>query len=490
MLRIAQEALTFDDVLLVPAHSTVLPHTADLTTKITRKISLNVPMVSASMDTVTEARLAITLAQEGGLGFIHKNMTIEEQASNVSLVKKYESGIVSDPVTVSPDISIEEVIKLAKAKGFSGFPVVDGENNLVGIITSRDLRFETDLNKKVSDLMTVKDNLVTVAEGTERDEILHLMHEHRIEKLLLVDDAFKLKGLITVKDYKKAERKPNACKDELGRLRVGAAVGVGAGTDERIDALVAAGVDVLLIDTSHGHSQGVLDRVKETRAKYPELQIVAGNVATGAGAKALADAGVDAVKVGIGPGSICTTRIVTGVGVPQLTAISNAVDALKGTGIPVIADGGIRFSGDIAKALVAGAHCVMVGSMLAGTEESPGEVELYQGRYYKSYRGMGSLGAMAQKEGSSDRYFQKTDGEADKLVPEGIEGRVAYKGPVAAIVHQQMGGLRSSMGLTGSATIEEMRTKPEFMKITAAGMGESHVHDVTITKEAPNYRMG
>ncbi|REL34594.1 IMP dehydrogenase [Thalassotalea euphylliae] len=490
MLRIAQEALTFDDVLLVPAHSTVLPHTADLTTKLTRKISLNVPMVSASMDTVTEARLAITLAQEGGIGFIHKNMTIEEQARNVSKVKKYESGIVSDPVTVAPNISIAEVTKLSDELGFSGFPVVDTENNLVGIVTGRDLRFETDLNKTVAELMTKKEDLVTVNESAEREEILHLMHEHRIEKILMVDNAFKLKGLITVKDFKKAERKPNACKDEFGRLRVGAAVGVGAGTDERIDALVAAGVDVLLIDTSHGHSQGVIDRVAETRAKYPDLQIVAGNVATAAGAKALADAGVDAVKVGIGPGSICTTRIVTGVGVPQLTAISNAVDALKGTGIPVIADGGIRFSGDIAKALVAGAHCVMVGSMLAGTEESPGEVELYQGRYYKSYRGMGSLGAMAQKEGSSDRYFQKTDGEADKLVPEGIEGRVAYKGPVAAIVHQQMGGLRSSMGLTGSATIEEMRTKPEFMKITAAGMGESHVHDVTITKEAPNYRMG
>ena len=490
MLRIAQEALTFDDVLLVPAHSTVLPHTADLTTKLTRKISLNVPMVSASMDTVTEARLAITLAQEGGIGFIHKNMTIEEQARNVSKVKKYESGIVSDPVTVAPNISIAEVTKLSDELGFSGFPVVDVENNLVGIVTGRDLRFETDLKKTVAELMTKKEDLVTVNESAEREEILHLMHEHRIEKILMVDNAFKLKGLITVKDYKKAERKPNACKDEFGRLRVGAAVGVGAGTEERIDALVAAGVDVLLIDTSHGHSQGVIDRVAETRAKYPDLQIVAGNVATAAGAKALADAGVDAVKVGIGPGSICTTRIVTGVGVPQLTAISNAVDALKGTDIPVIADGGIRFSGDIAKALVAGAHCVMVGSMLAGTEESPGEVELYQGRYYKSYRGMGSLGAMAQKEGSSDRYFQKTDGEADKLVPEGIEGRVAYKGPVAAIVHQQMGGLRSSMGLTGSATIEEMRTKPEFMKITAAGMGESHVHDVTITKEAPNYRMG
>jgi len=490
MLRIAQEALTFDDVLLVPAHSEVLPHTADLKTKLTRKINLNVPLVSASMDTVTEARLAIKLAQEGGLGFIHKNMTIAEQAKNVCKVKKYESGIVSDPVTVSTNFTIEQVMHKADDLGFSGFPVVDDKNNLVGIITGRDLRFETDLTKSVSSLMTVKEKLITVTEGAAREEILGLMHTNRIEKILVVDDAFKLVGLITAKDYQKAENKPDACKDELGRLRVGAAVGVGAGTDERIDALVTAGVDVLLIDTSHGHSQGVIDRVSETRQKYPDLQIIAGNVATGAGARALADVGVDAVKVGIGPGSICTTRIVTGVGVPQLTAISNAVEALKGTGIPVIADGGIRFSGDIAKALVAGAHCVMVGSMLAGTEESPGEVELYQGRYYKSYRGMGSLGAMAQKDGSSDRYFQKTDGEADKLVPEGIEGRVAYKGPVSAIIHQQMGGIRSSMGLTGCATIEEMRTKPEFMKITSAGMGESHVHDVTITKEAPNYRMG
>jgi IMP dehydrogenase len=490
MLRIAQEALTFDDVLLVPAHSKVLPHTADLTTKLTRKINLNVPMISASMDTVTEARLAITLAQEGGIGFVHKNMTIAEQAKNVSQVKKYESGIVSDPITVSTEFTIEQVMHKADDVGFSGFPVVDKNQNLVGIITGRDLRFETDLTKSVSSLMTKKENLVTVKEGAAREEILGLMHENRIEKILVVDDAFKLVGLITAKDYQKAESKPNACKDELGRLRVGAAVGVGAGTDERIDALVAAGVDVLLIDTSHGHSQGVIDRVSETRQKYPDLQIIAGNVATASGAKALADVGVDAVKVGIGPGSICTTRIVTGVGVPQLTAISNAVEGLKGTGIPVIADGGIRFSGDIAKALVAGAHCVMVGSMLAGTEEAPGEVELYQGRYYKSYRGMGSLGAMAQKDGSSDRYFQKTDGEADKLVPEGIEGRVAYKGPVATIIHQQMGGLRSSMGLTGSANIEEMRTKPEFMTISSAGMGESHVHDVTITKEAPNYRMG
>ena len=489
MLRIAQEALTFDDVLLVPAHSTVLPHTADLKTRLTRKINLNVPMISASMDTVTEARLAITVAQEGGVGFIHKNMTIAEQARNVAQVKKFESGIVSDPVTVNPDASIKDVMALADELGFSGFPVVDNANNLVGIITGRDLRFETDLTKPVSALMTIKEKLVTVKEGASREEILELMHVHRIEKTLVVDDAFKLTGMITVKDYQKAESKPNACKDELGRLRVGAAVGVGAGTDERIAALVAAGVDVLLIDTSHGHSAGVINSVSNIRKNYPDIQIIAGNVATGAGAKALADAGVDAVKVGIGPGSICTTRIVTGVGVPQLTAISNAVDALKGTDIPVIADGGIRFSGDIAKALVAGAHCVMVGSMFAGTEESPGEVELYQGRYYKSYRGMGSLGAMNQKEGSSDRYFQ-TSKDAEKLVPEGIEGRVAYKGPVAAIIHQQMGGLRSSMGLTGSADIETMRTKPEFMKITSAGMGESHVHDVTITKEPPNYRMG
>lgn len=489
MLRIAQEALTFDDVLLVPAHSTVLPHTASLKTKLTNKIELNVPILSASMDTVTEARLAIALAQEGGLGFIHKNMTIAEQASNVRQVKKYESGIVTDPVTVSPDLSVREVFALSDELKFSGFPVVDKANNLVGIITSRDLRFETDLDKTVSDLMTPKSKLITVKANAEREEILNAMHANRIEKILVVNDDFEIIGMITAKDYQKAESKPNACKDEFGRLRVGAAVGVGAGTDERIAALVEAGVDILLIDTSHGHSQGVLDRVKETRESYPELQIIAGNVATADGAKALAEAGVNAVKVGIGPGSICTTRIVTGCGVPQITAISEAVKGLSGLDIPVIADGGIRFSGDIAKALVAGAHCVMVGSMLAGTEEAPGAVELYQGRYYKSYRGMGSLGAMNQKEGSSDRYFQKSD-EADKLVPEGIEGRVAYKGPMAAIIHQQIGGIRSAMGLTGSADIEEMRTKPQFVKITAAGMGESHVHDVTITKEAPNYRMG
>jgi IMP dehydrogenase len=489
MLRIAKEALTFDDVLLVPAHSTVLPHTANLKTQLTESIELNLPIVSASMDTVTEARLAIALAQEGGLGFIHKNMTIEEQAVNVRKVKTYEAGIVSHPITVTADLTIKGALALSHEKGFSGFPVVDAENKLVGIVTSRDMRFETQLDKPVSSVMTKKEKLVTVKEGTERDVILGLMHEHRIEKILVVNDDFKLKGMITVKDYQKAQDKPNACKDEQGRLRVGAAVGVGAGTDERIAALVEAGVDILLIDTSHGHSQGVIDRVKATRETFPELQIVAGNVATAAGAIALADAGVNAVKVGIGPGSICTTRIVTGCGVPQITAISDAVEGLKGRNIPVIADGGIRFSGDIAKALVAGASLVMVGSMLAGTEEAPGEVELYQGRYYKSYRGMGSLGAMNQKEGSSDRYFQDTKSE-EKLVPEGIEGRVAYKGPIANIIHQQVGGIRSAMGLTGCATINELNTKPQFVRVTSAGMGESHVHDVQITKEAPNYRLG
>ena len=489
MLRIAKEALTFDDVLLVPGHSTVLPHTANLKTRLTKTIELNLPIVSASMDTVTEARLAIALAQEGGLGFIHKNMTIAEQAANVRKVKTYEAGIVSHPVTVTADLTIAGALQLAHDKGFSGFPVVDTENNLVGIVTSRDMRFETKLDQPVSTVMTKKEQLVTVKEGADRETILGLMHEHRIEKILVVNDDFKLKGMITVKDYQKAQDKPNACKDEQGRLRVGAAVGVGAGTDERIAALVEAGVDILLIDTSHGHSQGVIDRVKATREAFPDLQIVAGNVATAEGAVALADAGANAVKVGIGPGSICTTRIVTGCGVPQITAISDAVEGLKGRDIPVIADGGIRFSGDIAKALVAGASLVMVGSMLAGTEESPGEVELYQGRYYKSYRGMGSLGAMNQKEGSSDRYFQDAKSE-EKLVPEGIEGRVAYKGPIANIIHQQVGGIRSAMGLTGCATIEELNTKPQFVRVTAAGMGESHVHDVQITKEAPNYRLG
>ena len=489
MLRIAQEALTFDDVLLVPAHSTVLPHTASLQTRLTRKVNLNIPMVSASMDTVTEARLAIALAQEGGIGFVHKNMTPEEQAKHVRVVKKCESGVVSDPVTVSATENLGNVQALSKKMGYSGFPVTDSENNLIGIITGRDMRFENRLDLSVDKVMTPKERLVTVKEGASSEEVLELMHEHRIEKILVVDDSFKLTGLITVKDFQKAESKPNACKDSLGRLRVGAAVGVGPGTDERIALLVEAGVDVLLIDTSHGHSQGVIDRVKTVRETYPELQIIAGNVATAEGALALADAGADGIKVGIGPGSICTTRIVTGCGVPQITAISDAVEALKDRDIPVIADGGIRFSGDIAKALVAGASCVMVGSMLAGTEEAPGEVELYQGRYYKSYRGMGSLGAMNQRNGSSDRYFQESD-NAEKLVPEGIEGRVAYKGPIATIIHQQMGGLRSAMGLTGCATINELNTKPQFVRVTSAGMGESHVHDVSITKEAPNYRLG
>lgn len=489
MLRIAKEALTFDDVLLVPGHSTVLPHTANLKTRLTRGVSLNIPLISAAMDTVSEARLAIALAQEGGIGFIHKNMTPQQQAEHVRTVKKYESGVVSDPVTVLPTATIAEINALCKRHGFSGFPVVDKDNNLIGIVTGRDLRFEKSLEQPISSVMTKKNDLVTVKEGAPSDQVLELMHEHRIEKILVVDDAFKLKGMITVKDFQKAESKPNACKDELGRLRVGAAVSVGPGTDERIRALIEAGVDVLLIDTSHGHSQGVIDRVRKVRQDYPDVQLIAGNVATGEGAKALADAGVDAVKVGIGPGSICTTRIVTGCGVPQITAVSDAVEALKGTDVPVIADGGIRFSGDIAKALAAGASSVMVGSLLAGTEEAPGEVELYQGRYYKSYRGMGSLGAMDQNNGSSDRYFQDSK-SAEKLVPEGIEGRVAYKGPISNIIHQQMGGLRSAMGLTGCATIEELRTKPQFVKVTSAGMGESHVHDVSITKEAPNYRLG
>ena len=441
MLRIAKEALTFDDVLLVPAHSTVLPNTADLSTQLTKTIRLNIPMLSAAMDTVTEARLAIALAQEGGIGFIHKNMSIERQAEEVRRVKKHESGVVTDPQTVLPTTTLREVKELTERNGFAGYPVVTEENELVGIITGRDVRFVTDLNQPVSVYMTPKERLVTV----------------------------------------------NACKDEQGRLRVGAAVGAGAGNEERVDALVAAGVDVLLIDSSHGHSEGVLQRIRETRAKYPDLQIIGGNVATAAGARALAEAGCSAVKVGIGPGSICTTRIVTGVGVPQITAVADAVEALEGTGIPVIADGGIRFSGDIAKAIAAGASAVMVGSMLAGTEESPGEIELYQGRSYKSYRGMGSLGAMSK--GSSDRYFQ-SDNAADKLVPEGIEGRVAYKGRLKEIIHQQMGGLRSCMGLTGCGTIDELRTKAEFVRISGAGIQESHVHDVTITKESPNYRLG
>ncbi|AJR09703.1 IMP dehydrogenase [Photobacterium gaetbulicola] len=487
MLRIKQEALTFDDVLLVPAHSTVLPNTADLRTRLTKDITLNIPMVSASMDTVTEGRLAIALAQEGGIGFIHKNMSIEQQANEVRMVKKFEAGVVSEPVTVKPDNTIEDVKRLTIENGFAGYPVVSDSNELVGIITGRDVRFVTDLSLKVEEVMTPKDKLASAKEGASREEVEAIMQQYRVEKVLLVNDDFQLRGMITAKDFQKAERKPNACKDERGRLRVGAAVGAGAGNEERVAALVEAGVDVLLIDSSHGHSEGVLARIRETRAAFPELPIVGGNVATAEGARALIEAGVSAVKVGIGPGSICTTRIVTGVGVPQVTAIADAVAVADQYGIPVIADGGIRFSGDMCKAIAAGASCVMVGSMFAGTEEAPGEVELYQGRAYKSYRGMGSLGAMSK--GSSDRYFQ-TDNAADKLVPEGIEGRVAYKGHMKEIVHQQMGGLRSSMGLTGSATIEELRTKAEFVRISGAGLNESHVHDVTITKEAPNYRLG
>jgi len=485
-MRISEEALTFDDVLLLPAHSLVLPQNASLKTRVCREIELNIPLVSAAMDTVTEARLAIALAQEGGIGFIHKNMLIEVQAANVRKVKKYESGVVTDPITVGPTTTIRELKEITSQNRISGLPVVDGEQ-LIGIVTSRDVRFETHLEKPVSVLMTPKEKLITVQENAEPEEILALMHKHRIEKVLVVDDDFKLRGLITVKDIQKAEDKPLATKDSYGQLRTGAAVGTGPDTDDRVDALVEAGVDIILVDTSHGHSQGVLDRIKKVKQQYPDLQIIGGNVATADGAKAIAAAGADGVKVGIGPGSICTTRIVTGVGVPQISAISNAVLGLKGKGIPVIADGGIRYSGDLAKAIVAGGHCVMVGSMLAGTDEAPGEVELFQGRSYKSYRGMGSLGAMSQKSGSSDRYFQSSN-DLDKLVPEGIEGRVPYKGSLLAIVHQMMGGLRASMGLTGCADITEFRTKPEFVKVTSAGMSESHVHDVSITKEAPNYR--
>ncbi|WP_163932488.1 IMP dehydrogenase [Paraferrimonas sp. SM1919] len=489
MLRLKKEALTFDDVLLVPAHSEVLPNTASLKTRLTKTIELNVPMLSASMDTVTEARLAIAMAQEGGIGFIHKNMPIEEQADEVRKVKKYESGVVQAPVTVTPDMTIAEAIEKSQHTGFASFPVVDNDNQLVGIITGRDVRFVDDHKVLVSQVMTPKERLVTVEEGASLDECRALMSKHRIEKVLVVRPDFSLSGMVTCKDFEKAERKPNACKDELGRLRVGAAVGAGPGNEERVAALVEAGVDVLLIDSSHGHSEGVLQRIRDTRAAYPDLQIIGGNVATGEGALALAEAGVSAVKVGIGPGSICTTRIVTGVGVPQITAVSDAAAAVAHLDIPVIADGGIRFSGDIAKAIAAGASCIMAGSMLAGTEEAPGETVLFQGRAYKSYRGMGSLGAMSGKQGSSDRYFQ-SDNAADKLVPEGIEGRVPYKGRVKEIIHQQMGGLRSCMGLTGCATIEELRTKAEFVQVTSAGMGESHVHDVTITKEAPNYQRG
>ena len=489
MLRIAQEALTFDDVLLIPGYSNITAKDVSLKTQLTRDIKLNIPLVSAAMDTVTESRLAISMAQEGGIGIIHKSMSIEQQAAEVRLVKKYEAGVVKDPITIEAGAAISDLVALTRMHNISGVPVVENDN-LVGIVTGRDVRFETNLSATVSSIMTPKEKLVTVKEGAAPDEVRGLLHKHRIEKVLVVNDEFKLRGLITVKDMNKAERYPTSCKDPEGRLRVGASVGTSLDTDARVAALVRAGVDVLVVDTAHGHSKNVLDRVRKIKQDHPKVQVIGGNIASAAAALALADAGADAVKVGIGPGSICTTRIVSGVGVPQISAIANAVEALKGTGIPVIADGGIRFSGDVSKALVAGAHCVMMGSMLAGTEEAPGEVELYQGRTYKAYRGMGSLGAMAQTQGSSDRYFQDASAGTEKLVPEGIEGRVAYKGPLAAIVHQMMGGVRSAMGYTGSIDIETMRTVPEFVRVTSAGMNESHVHDVQITKEAPNYPVG
>ena len=487
-MRIVEKAYTFDDVLLVPARSQVLPRDVKLQTPLTRTITLNTPLLSAAMDTVTEAKLAISMAQEGGIGIIHKNMTAERQANAVAKVKRHESGIVKDPVTIGPDMLIGELVEMQarRKRKMSGLPVVE-HGKVVGLVTNRDLRFEKRLDQPVSAIMTPRERLVTVPVGTGIDEARDVMHEHKVERVLVVDDAWVLKGLITVKDILKTTEFPHANKDADGRLRVGAAVGVGADTDERVKALVEAGVDVLVVDTAHGHSQGVLDRVKWVKETYPHVQVIGGNIATAQAALDLVAAGADAVKVGIGPGSICTTRIVAGVGVPQLTAIHNVSEALKGTGVPLIADGGIRFSGDIAKALAAGAHCVMLGGMFAGTEEAPGEIELYQGRSYKSYRGMGSLGAMSQ--GSSDRYFQDKEDNADKYVPEGIEGRVPYKGPIVQIIHQLMGGLRSSMGYLGCATIEQMHEKAEFVEITAAGMSESHVHDVQITKEAPNYHI-
>lgn len=487
-MRIIQEALTFDDVLLLPAYSSVLPNQVQLDTLLTREITLHIPLVAAAMDTVTEARLAITIAQEGGIGIIHKNMTVEDQTRQVKMVKKFESGIINDPYTISPNTSIQDTLALTRAHNISGVPVVEN-GLLVGLVTSRDLRFETHHDSPVSQIMTPKERLITVQENASRKEILQLLHQHRIEKVLVVNQEFQLCGMVTVKDIQKATDKPNACKDRYERLRVGAAVGTADNTEERIAALVEAEVDVIVVDTAHGHSQGVLDKVRWIKQHYPDTQVIGGNVATSEGAKALAEAGADGIKVGIGPGSICTTRIVAGVGVPQITAIDNAVQALEGTGIPVIADGGIRYSGDLAKAIAIGAHSIMIGSLFAGTEEAPGDVELYQGRAYKSYRGMGSLAAMAQAQGSKDRYFQQDVEIVNKLVPEGIEGRVPYRGPLIDVIHQLLGGLRSSMGYTGCATLEEMRTKPQFTRISLAGIRESHVHDVSITKEAPNYRV-
>lgn len=486
-IAISAQALTFDDVLLVPAHSTILPRDVSLKTRLTRDIELNIPLLSAAMDTVTEYRLAIAMAQEGGLGIIHKNMTAEQQAEQVRRVKKFESGMVKDPVSVGPETSVKDLIDLISKHNFSGVPVVQGEH-LIGIVTSRDIRFETNLSLPVSAVMTPKERLVTVKEGASREEIRSLLHKHRIEKLLVVNDDFNLRGLITVKDIQKAKENPYACKDSSEQLRVGAAVGVGEGTEERVAALVDAGIDVIVVDTAHGHSQGVLDRVKWIKRHYPQIQVIGGNIATADAAKDLIKAGADALKVGIGPGSICTTRIVTGVGVPQISAIANVAGASKGS-VPVIADGGIRFSGDVCKALAAGADTVMLGSMFAGTEESPGEIELYQGRTYKNYRGMGSIGAMAQVQGSSDRYFQDATMGTEKLVPEGIEGRVPYKGMVTSIIHQLLGGLRSCMGYTGCIDMETLHKKAQFVQVTNAGMRESHVHDVSITKQAPNYQV-
>ncbi len=486
MERIAADAVTFDDVLLVPSFSEVLPSDVSLRSKLTRNIDLNIPMVAAAMDTVTESRLAIALAQEGGIGIVHKNMSLESQAKEVRAVKKFESGIIRDPVTITPAASLNDLINLTSENNISGVPVVDG-NDLVGIITSRDIRFETRRDIQVKDVMTPKERLVTATEGADFSVIQSLLHEHRIEKVLIVDEKFALTGMITVKDIAKAEAFPMACKDVLGQLRVGASIGVGGDSDDRVAALVEAGVDLVVVDTAHGHTKAVLDRVSWIKQKYPELDVMGGNVATSDGAKALIDSGVDSVKVGIGPGSICTTRIVAGIGVPQVTAITDAVDAALESEIPVVADGGIRYSGDIAKAIAAGANVVMIGSLLAGAEESPGDVELFQGRTYKSYRGMGSMGAMAQSYGSSDRYFQELSSDSGKLVPEGVEGRVAYKGSVSSIVHQLMGGLRASMGYTGCSDIATMRTATRFVRVSAASMAESHVHDVSITKEAPNY---
>ena len=484
-MQISQEALTFDDVLLVPAKSEVLPNDAVLKTRLTRGLELNIPLISAAMDTVTEYRLAISIAQEGGLGIVHKNLSIGEQAKQVARVKKYESGVIKDPITIAPDTLVRDVIDLTEKQKISGLPVI-GSEGLVGIVTKRDLRFETNLDQPVSSIMTVRDKLVTVGEGAEKSEVIDLLHRHRIERLLVVSDSGELRGMITVKDIVKSSVYPLACKDDQGRLRVGAAVGTDTETEERIAALIEAEIDVIVVDTAHGHSRGVIDRVAWIKKNYPDIQVIGGNIATAAAARDLMEAGADAVKVGIGPGSICTTRIVAGVGVPQISAISNVAEALKDTDVSVIADGGIRYSGDISKALVAGAHSVMIGSMFAGTEEAPGEVELFQGRSYKSYRGMGSIAAM--QKGSSDRYFQ-ADSADEKLVPEGVEGRVPFKGPLINTIHQLLGGVRSSMGYVGCRTIDELRTRPEFVRVTHAGMVESHVHDVTITKEAPNYQV-